>query len=576
MKDGACLVVAPGARVRLAADWGKLRAGDELVVSHLDGPGLVVSPVDATKEELWIPASLIPNSSISRAWSFRPRKTDCEKSVAANSQKGSLEEKVSPKVLSAFSPVRATAGEVARLSVEMSHAEGTIVAWRKEGENRNVKQDDRHQLHQNAGFIYLEIARCRPLDSGTYHCTVRGEKGSCSVKISLYVTGGSGTTWARVLSTTKVEVDWERPDIDSCNLEYRTIPSLEWIPVLEVVRSPPAVLELLPGASYSFRVVGKNGNATSPSSVVTLPMDEGISWEAEQFVGRYLELDELGKGRFAIVRRARDRGTGQEVALKQTPRHKQSRLLTRAEYDLLASTHHGNIVRAFALFENAPQPGVDTIILELVRGPMLFAYLSEKTDYTEAMASKYTSELLSALQWLHCRRISHLDIKPENVLVDHDTGIVKLVDLGEAVRGPVNEVVPPADLEFAAPELVLGRPTGSHTDIWAAGVFIYVLLSGLSPFLDDSVEETTANILKCDFCFPDEYFETISNDAKDLLGRLLCLRGEERATAELCLESPWFKVPKGATIPSTRMAAFTERRAHCSKSHQDHNDGFYS
>ncbi|XP_015585806.1 triple functional domain protein isoform X4 [Cephus cinctus] len=565
--------VAPGARVRLAADWGKLHAGDELVVSHLDGPGLVVSPVDA-KEELWIPASLIPNSSFSRAWSFRPRKTDSEKNV--NSPQKLPEEKSLPKILSAISPVRAMAGEVARLSVEVSHAEGASIVWRKEGEDRNVKQDNRYQLHQNAGFVYVEIARCRPSDSGVYNCNVQSEKGSCSAKITLCVTGGNGNTWARVLGTSKIEVDWEKREAGLCNLEYRTIPSLEWMPIMDQVKTPPAILELSPGASYSFRVVGKNRIATSPSAVVTLPLDEGSSWEAEQFIGRYLELDELGKGRFAVVRRARDRGTGQEVALKQTPRHKQSRSLTRAEYDLLASTHHGNIVRAFALFENAPQPGVDTIILELVRGPMLFAYLSEKTEYTEAMASKYASQLLSALQWLHYRRIYHLDLKPENVLVDQETGVVKLVDFGEAVRGPVDEVVPPADLEFAAPELVLGRPTGSHTDMWAAGVFIYVLLSGLSPFLDDSVEETTANILKCDFCFPDEYFETISNDAKDLLGRLLCLRGEDRATAQTCLESPWFKVPKGATIPSTRMAAFTERRAHCSKSHQDHNDSFYS
>ena len=92
------------------------------------------------------------------------------------------------------------------------------------------------------------------------------------------------------------------------------------------------------------------------------------------------------------------------------------------------------------------------------------------------MASKYANQLLSALHWLHQRNKCHLDVKPENVLVDQETGVVKLVDLGEAVRGPVDEVVPPADLEFAAPELVLGRPTGSYTDMWAAGVFIYVLL----------------------------------------------------------------------------------------------------
>lgn len=73
-------------------------------------------------------------------------------------------------------------------------------------------------------------------------------------------------------------------------------------------------------------------------------------------------------------------------------------------------------------------------------------------------------------------------------------------------------------------------------------LFIPECLSGLSPFLDDSVEETTANILKCDFCFPDEYFETISGDAKELIGRLLCLRGENRVNAETCLSSPWLKV----------------------------------
>lgn len=92
------------------------------------------------------------------------------------------------------------------------------------------------------------------------------------------------------------------------------------------------------------------------------------------------------------------------------------------------------------------------------------------------MASKFVNQLLSALQWLHNHDKAHLDLKPENVLVDQDTGVVKLIDLGEAVRGPVNEVVPPADLEFAAPESVLGKPAGTYTDMWAAGVFIYVIL----------------------------------------------------------------------------------------------------
>lgn len=183
----------------------------------------------------------------------------------------------------------------------------------------------------------------------------------------MFYKGASGSTWARVLETCgKVEVDWESRDIGLCTLECRVLPSNNWSPVLQNVQVPPAVLQVMPGASYSFRAVGRGGHTTIASAVITVPAsDDGIGWEAEQFIGRYLELDELGKGRFATVRRARDRGTGQEVALKQTPRHKQSRLSTRAEYDLLASTYHGNIIRAFALFENAPQSGVDTIVIEL-------------------------------------------------------------------------------------------------------------------------------------------------------------------------------------------------------------------
>ena len=181
-----------------------------------------------------------------------------------------------------------------------------------------------------------------------------------------YCTGSTGSTWARVLDSTRIEVDWEVEEVGRCDVEYRSMPSTNWTTAIEDVEGPPVVLDLLPGASYSFRVVSKStSKATSTSPIVNLPLGDGTAWEAEQFVARYLELDEIGKGRFATVRRARDRGTGQEVALKETPRQKQSRSLTRAEYDLLASTHHGNIVRALAMFENAPQLGVDTIVLEL-------------------------------------------------------------------------------------------------------------------------------------------------------------------------------------------------------------------
>lgn len=118
--------------------------------------------------------------------------------------------------------------------------------------------------------------------------------------------------------------------------------------------------------------------------------------------------------------------------------------------------------------------------------------------------------------------------------------VLKLVDFGECVNTSKSVILPPACLEFASPELVLGQPVGRHTDYWAVGVFLYVLLSGVSPFLDDSMEETTANILKCDYCFPDDYFFTISDDSKDIIKKLLVLQSTNRISMETALDSTWF------------------------------------
>lgn len=179
-------------------------------------------------------------------------------------------------------------------------------------------------------------------------------------------------------------------------------------------------------------------------------------------------------------------------------------------------------------------------------------------SYSEAIVLHYMYQLSDALKWLHKRNVAHLDIKPENILVSSSLTTInvqstaanisaiqykqlKLIDFGETF-GAINRntIHPPSNLEFSAPEMVIGQATGIWTDCWCFGILLYVFLSGVSPFLDDSVEETTANILKCDFSFPDEYFHDISNDAKNLLRRLLVLQGNARARMDDCQTCPWF------------------------------------
>lgn len=191
--------------------------------------------------------------------------------------------------------------------------------------------------------------------------------------------------------------------------------------------------------------------------------------------------------------------------------------------------------------------------------------------YTEHTVLTYMRQLVSALHWLHSRKIAHLDVKPENVMINlsqqhhqphQQQATLKLVDFGEAVRCINRDIVlPPANLEFAAPEMVIGQPLNEFTDSWCFGILLYVFLSGVSPFLDDSIEETTANILKCDFSFPEDYFHDISNDAKNLLTRLLVLQGGSRATMTECQQSSWFtQEPQRKPIPKTKLESFNARR----------------
>lgn len=194
-----------------------------------------------------------------------------------------------------------------------------------------------------------------------------------------------------------------------------------------------------------------------------------------------------------------------------------------------------------------------------VQGPLLFNYICEMDSYSEAIVLHYMRQLSDALKWLHTRNLVHLDIKPENILVCTSTKMemtgfempksislmqnkqLKLIDFGDSF-GNVNRntILTPTNLEFSAPEMLIKQTLSAATDGWCFGILLYVFLSGVSPFLDDSVEETTANILKCDFSFPDEYFHDISNDAKNLLRRLLVLQGSARATMVECHSCSWF------------------------------------
>lgn len=93
------------------------------------------------------------------------------------------------------------------------------------------------------------------------------------------------------------------------------------------------------------------------------------------------------------------------------------------------------------------------------------------------------TQLLGALAHLHQSRIIHLDLKPENIILEADNQTLRLIDLGDAqslriggfgmnMAGPLSDSGP----EFLPPELISKGPVGTYTDMWSFGVILYVLL----------------------------------------------------------------------------------------------------
>lgn len=237
------------------------------------------------------------------------------------------------------------------------------------------------------------------------------------------------------------------------------------------------------------------------------------------------------------------------------------------EAALLQHLQHPQYVTLHDTYES---PTSYILILELMDDGRLLDYLMNHDELMEEKVAFYIRDIMEALQYLHNCRVAHLDIKPENLLIDLRIPVprVKLIDLEDAVQisGHFHIHHLLGNPEFAAPEVIQGIPVSLGTDIWSIGVLTYVMLSGVSPFLDESKEETCINVCRVDFSFPHEYFCGVSNAARDFINVILQEDFRRRPTAATCLQHPWLQPHNGSyskiPLDTSRLACFIERRKH--------------
>ena len=183
------------------------------------------------------------------------------------------------------------------------------------------------------------------------------------------------------------------------------------------------------------------------------------------------------------------------------------------------------------------------IIMEYIEGGDLFEYISNNKYLSEIESCIFFRQLISSVEYLTKLNISHRDIKPENILLDSEKKNIKLIDFGLSNFIVKNEKLKSSCGSpcYASPEMISGKPyNGIYTDIWSCGIVLYCMLVGALPFDDEDIHILYQQIRDGKFYLP----STLSNEAIDLLKKLLIVDPEKRISIEDIKKHSWFNIDK--------------------------------
>lgn len=210
------------------------------------------------------------------------------------------------------------------------------------------------------------------------------------------------------------------------------------------------------------------------------------------------------------------------------------------EINIMGALTHPSIVKMYQYYAG---PKKYHLVMEVIRGGELFARIVTKKTYNESDARDTMVLVLLAVEYMHVdKNIVHRDLKLDNLLLlsNEDDCHVKIADFGLAVsveNGPVKGHA--GTPNYIAPEILTGKIYGASVDMWSLGVILYILLAGRYPFKDRNQQKLYQKICKGEYPQQGKQWSVISDEAKDLIHKMLTVSIEERITASEALRHPW-------------------------------------
>ncbi|KAL8166279.1 hypothetical protein V2J09_007778 [Rumex salicifolius] len=285
-------------------------------------------------------------------------------------------------------------------------------------------------------------------------------------------------------------------------------------------------------------------NPSKPSAV--------LPYETEPLSELYLLGKKLGQGQFGVTYLCLDKSTGDRLACKSISKKK---LICKEDcddvYREIKIMHHLSSISSVVSIRGGYEDSQNVhLVMELCEGGELFDRILRKGHYSEREAAKLMKTIIRFLEDCHSLGVMHRDLKPENFLFKskHEDSPLKVTDFGLSVFFQPGDTFTDTvgSPYYVAPE-VLKKSYGPEADIWSAGVILYILLSGVPPFWAETNKGIFRKILGGTLDLVTRPWQGVSDNAKDLIRKMLEKDPKKRLTAYEVLCHPW--MADESTVP---------------------------
>src|SRR5579871_3344744 len=277
------------------------------------------------------------------------------------------------------------------------------------------------------------------------------------------------------------------------------------------------------------------------------------------FSNRYEVVRELAQGGMAEVYLARDQLLDRPVALKALfPEYAREPSFVerfRREAQAAANLNHPNIV---AIYDWGQEAGTYFIVMEYVEGRSLRDLIRSEAPVDPGQSAEIAAEIAAALGFAHRGGVVHRDVKPGNVLLTR-TGNVKVTDFGIARAGTSDGLTQTGSVmgtaTYFSPEQAQGQSVDGRSDVYALGVVLYEMVTGVAPFTGDSPVSVAYKHVREEPVPPTQRNPEVPHDLEQIIMTALAKDPDQRYQTADDMRADLLRFRRGRPIAATPLTA---------------------